>query len=61
VGTTGKGATDAGGRSQAAQSGTGLNGGLGGGSNVMGSSAGTAAPVPDGSTNSTSSNAVGQR
>ena len=63
VGVTGRGTTEAGGRSQTAQPGTGLNGGLGGGSNVMGSSAapGTAGAAVDGSSNTTSSNAVGQR
>jgi hypothetical protein len=64
VGTTGRGLTDPGGRSQTAQPGVGLHGGLGGG-NVMGSSAapGTsgASVVPDGSSNTTPGSAVGRR
>lgn len=71
-GTTGRGTTEPGGRSQTAQAGTGLNGGLGNGSGLTGTfpaNAGTgtssgplgAGPGGDGSTNSTSGNAVGQR
>ena len=56
-GTTGRGTTDASGRTQTAQPGAGLNGGLGGGNNVMGSSA----AVPGGSSNNTPGNAVGSR
>jgi hypothetical protein len=72
-GTTGKGSADAGGRSQPAQPGTGLNGGLGAqsGSTVLGSMPGSAtattgtsmgnAGAPSGSANSTSRDAVGRR
>jgi hypothetical protein len=57
AGTTGRGTTDGSGRTQTTQPGAGLNGGLGGSNNVMGSSA----AVPPGSSNNTSGNAVGQR
>lgn len=65
VGTTGRGTTETSGHAQTAQPGTGLNGGLGGGNNVMGAPAATgtsgAAAVPDGSSNTTSAGAVGRR
>jgi len=62
-GTTGSGTTETGGRSQTAQPGTGLGGGLqGSNSAVMGSTGtGSVSGVPPGSANTTSNSAVGQR
>lgn len=74
-GTTGSGSSEIAGRSQTAQPGTGINGGLGGSNSVMGAAPATdgnvtsapggtgsgSTPGGNGSTNSTSSSAVGQR
>jgi hypothetical protein len=68
-GTSGSGTVDAGGRSQVAQPGVGLNGGLNAGSGLSGSfpAGGTATSAPmgagpaDGSPNANSGSAVGAR
>jgi hypothetical protein len=74
-GTTGSGTDETSGRSQAAQTGTGLNGGLGGSNSVMGAAPATDAPVTSapsgsgpgstaggsGSSNATPGSAVGGR